>query len=98
VRQLLHRSREEREREYRGRGSGLAHAVERVEPIGHDARGGGGGGAGRTRRRQRLSGGEDREMGRCAWATCGECGPAGGEGKWTEPRKQCRVAAKFELN
>jgi hypothetical protein len=35
--------------------------------------------------------GENRGVGWCAWATRGECGLVGQEGKWAGPeRKQCR--------
>jgi hypothetical protein len=74
------------------------HTIERAGLVGRNAHGGGGGaGAGRTRRRW-LSGGSERGTGRHAWATCGECGSAGGEGKWAGPRTQSRAAAKFDLN
>jgi hypothetical protein len=44
----------------------------------------GGADVGRT---QRLSGSVDRGMGWRAWATHGERGPTGGEGKWLGPGK-----------
>jgi hypothetical protein len=66
-------------------GSGLVHTLDRAGVAGGGARDGGGGAdAGRTRR---LSGSVDRGMGWCAWATHGERGPAGGEGKWLGPGK-----------